>query len=169
MLSKIKGKIILVMTMAVLVLGACLCLCGCAPDDIDISGYADREIIIEGATEEPVSVSIAELKDMECVSVKTESTSDKIGKVKATGPLLETVLSSKGIDIADVKKLTFYGADEYFYSLQDDYIAEHDIIMAFGLDGKPLDAENAPCRIIIPKSDSAYWIRMLERIEIEMK
>jgi DMSO/TMAO reductase YedYZ molybdopterin-dependent catalytic subunit len=145
------------------------CLCGCAPDDIDISGYADQQIAIDGIAEETVSISIAELKELECVTVKTESTSDKIGKVRATGPTLKTVLNYEGADISNVHKMTFHGADGYEYSLYEDYIAEHDIILAFGIDKEPLDAENAPCRIIIPESDSAYWIRMLDHIEIEMK
>ena len=29
---------------------------------------------------------------------------------------------------------------------------DHDIILAFGIDGKPLDEESALCRIIISKS-----------------
>ena len=36
------------------------------------------------------------------------------------------------------------------------------------IDGEPLDEESAPCRIIIPKSDSAYWIRLLDKIEFEL-
>ena len=112
---------------------------------------------------------ILELKELECVTVKTESTSDKIGEVRATGPTLETVLAAEGADAADIKKITFHGADGYEYSLYEDYVADHDIILAFGIDGEPLDEENAPCRIIIPESDSAYWLRMLDHIEIEQK
>ena len=144
-------------------------VCGCAPDDIDISGYADEAIAIEGISDEPVTVTIAELKDMDCISVKTESTSDKIGEVKATGPTLETVLAAEGMDIGDAEKITFHGSDDYSYSLKSDYIADHDVVLAYGIDGKPLDEEDAPCRIIIPESDSAYWIRMLDRITIEKK
>ena len=165
MLSKNKTKLIALAAFVLLTFG----LYGCAPDDIDISGYADQKIAIEGIGDETVTVSIAELKAMDCISVKTESTSDKIGKVKATGPLLADVLASKGIDISDVRKITFHGVDEYYYSLQNDYITEHDIILAFGIDGKPLEADEVPCRIIIPESDSAYWIRMLDQIQIEMK
>ena len=165
MLSKIKTLWIMGIIMITLVIG----FCGCAPDDIDISGYADSEITITGAGGDDVSVSVAELKEMDCISVKTESTSDKIGKVKATGPTLDTVFENKGINLEDVAKITFHGTDDYEYSLQDDYIAEHDIILAFGIDGEPLNEEDAPCRIIIPESDSAYWLRMLDRIDVEMK
>ena len=154
---------------AVVLAASMMCFCGCAPDDIDISGYADQQIAIDGIAENTVSISIAELKELKCVTVKTESTSDKIGKVRATGPTLETVLAHEGADIGDVHKLIFHGADGYEYSLYEDYIAEHDIILAFGIDREPLDEENAPCRIIIPESDSAYWIRILDHIEIEQK
>jgi DMSO/TMAO reductase YedYZ molybdopterin-dependent catalytic subunit len=148
---------------------ATVMITGCGTDDIDISGYMDEEIVIEGIAEDAVSVSIAELKEMDCISIKTESTSDKIGKVKATGPTLETVLANKGQDISNVRKITFHGTDDYSYSLLEDYIAEHDIILAFGIDGEPLGEEDVPCRIIIPESDSAYWLRMLDKITIEMK
>lgn len=164
MLSKIKK-----VWAAFALVAALLCFCGCGTDDIDISGYADQQIAIDGIAEDTVNVSIAELKELECVTVKTESTSDKIGEVRATGPTLETVLAAEGSDAADIKKITFHGADGYEYSLYEDYVADHDIILAFGIDGEPLDEENAPCRIIIPESDSAYWLRMLNHIEIEQK
>ena len=41
---------------------------------------------------------------MDCVTVKTESTSDKIGKVRATGPTLDTVLSQFGMSQKDIEK-----------------------------------------------------------------
>ena len=166
MLSRIKKKF---MIAALAAFAFVFALCGCAPDDIDVSGYADKEILIEGISEDPVTLTIGQLKEMECISVKTESTSDKIGKVKATGPTLETVLAKEGAEIGNVKKITFHGRDDYEYSLREDYIAEHDIILAIGIDGAPLTEEDAPCRIIIPKSDSAYWLRMLDKITIEQK
>ena len=46
-------------------------------------------------------------------TIKAESTSDKIGVVKATGPWLDTVLGQYGCSQADFKSIKFYGADEY--------------------------------------------------------
>ena len=165
MLSRIKNAGIII----IVAVAFAAALCGCGTDDIDITGYADEQIAIEGIADGTMYVSVAELKGMKCVTIKTESTSDKIGEVKATGPTLETVLAANGTDISDVAKLTFHGADNYSYSLKDDYIAAHDIILAFGIDGKPLEEDEVPCRIIIPESDSAYWIRMLDKITIEKK
>ena len=142
---------------------------GCGTDDIDISGYADSQIAITGIADKDVIVTIADLKALECKTIKTESTSDKIGVVRATGPTLETVLAEQGVPLDSIKKITFHGTDQYDYSLKSDYIMEHDIFLAFGIDGQPLDEESSPCRIIIPKSDSAYWLRMLDRIDIVLK
>ena len=158
-----------VLTAIILLMMTLMITTGCGTDDIDISGYADDEIILAGITDEDVVITIKDLKAMDCVTVKTESTSDKIGVVRATGPKLETVLVQQGVDLEDVSKITFHGKDKYDYSLKSDYIMEHDIILAFGIDGEPLDEESAPCRIIIPKSDSAYWLRLLDRIDFEMK
>lgn len=153
---------------AAVLLAACsFCMSGCGTDDIDVSGYADREIVLSGIADEDVTITIAELKELKCRTVKTESTSDKIGVVKATGPELDTVLEKYGVSKTDFSKIRIYGEDKYDVPLTADYVAEHDIYLAFGIDGKPLDAESAPCRVIIPESDSAYWIRMVNRIEFE--
>lgn len=57
------------------------------------------------------------------------------------------------------------GSDDYDVKLLKKYMSEHDIYLAVWIDGEPLDEENAPCRIIIPGSDSAYWVRMVRSIE----
>lgn len=161
-----KKTFVIILTI-IMCAGICFCMSGCGVDDIDVSGYADDEIVLKGVTDEDVTITIADLKAMECKSVKTESTSDKIGKVRATGPELDTVLEPYGVSKADFSKVTFKGKDQYDVKLLNDYMTEHDLYLAFGIDGEPLDAESAPCRLIIPKSDSAYWIRMINCIEFE--
>ena len=152
---------------AILILSVCFCMSGCGVDEIDITGYGDSEIVLSGIEKDDISITVADLKNMDCKSVKTESTSDKIGVVKATGPELDTVLAPYGVSMADFKIVIFKGTDQYDVKLLNDYITEHDIYLAFGIDGEPLDEESIPCRVIIPKSDSAYWIRMVNRIEFE--
>lgn len=141
-----------------------LAACG-GTDDIDVSSYADQEIVLTGIADEPVILTPADLKAMKCRTLKTESTSDKIGKVRATGPELDTVLEQYGCSKADFSKIIIRGSDEYDVKLLNDYITTHDIYLAIGIDGEPLDEESVPCRIIIPESDSAYWVRMVTVIE----
>ena len=140
-------------------------LCSCGVDDIDISSYADKQVILSGIQDEDIVLTIADLKALKCKTLKTHCTSDKVGDVRATGPELNTILAGYGVAKADFDKIIIYGTDEYDVKLKNDYITANDIYLAFGVDGEPLDEESAPCRIIIPESDSAYWTRMVNRIE----
>lgn len=159
----LRNKLILAVVLGL----ACLCMGGCGTDDIDISGYENETITLTGVTDDDITLTIADLKAMDCVTKKTESTSDKIGVVRATGPTLDTVLGQFGMSQADVKKIHIYAKDEYDVKLGPEVLGSEDIILAFGIDGQPLGEEEAPVRIIIPESDSAYWIRMVEKIELE--
>ena len=70
-------KIVILLVTAML-----LYMCSCGTDDIDISGYSDAEIALEGISDETAAVTVKQLKAMDCHTIKTESTSDKIGVVK---------------------------------------------------------------------------------------
>lgn len=163
-MKKTAAKIIAALIGCIL-LAFGLTACG-GPDDIDISGYQDSVIVIEGAAEKPVKLTIADLKKMDCDTVTTESTSDKIGKVRATGPWLDTVLEPYGIKQEDLKKILIRGKDEYDIKILNKYLKDHPIMLAYGVDKKPLDSECRPCRIIIEKSDSAYWVRQVSEITL---
>ena len=140
---------------------------GCGVDEIDTSGYDDATLTLTGITKEDIVLTVADLKAMECKTIKTESTSDKIGKVRATGPWLDTILEPYGLAQEDFHRIKFYGTDEYDVNLYTDYLAEHPVMMAYGINGEPLDEESAPLRVIIRNSDSAYWVRMVTKIEFE--
>ncbi|MBQ3184468.1 MAG: molybdopterin-dependent oxidoreductase [Firmicutes bacterium] len=152
--------------MAVIIMSLTV-MTGCGTDDIDISGYDDMTLTLTGVEDEDIVLTVADLKEMECKTIKTESTSDKIGEVKATGPWLDTVLEQYGCTQADFKSIKFYGSDEYDAKLYTEYLAEHPIMLAYGINGEPLDEETKPVRVIIRDSDSAYWVRMVTKIEFE--
>ena len=38
------------------------------------------------------------------------------------------------------------------------------IILAFGIDNEPLSEKHAPIRIIIPKSNSAFWVSGVSKL-----
>lgn len=154
--------------LSILIIAALLmCMCACGTDDIDISGYSNEEVVLEGISEEPVAVNVQQLKSMDCHTIKTKSTSDKIGTVKATGVWLSDILAQYGLEQSDFSCITIYGIDEYSAPLYREFLQENKIMLAFGIDGQPLDEESKPVRIIIPESDSAYWTRMVNKIKFE--
>lgn len=159
-----KKKLLILAAVLVLVMGL---LAGCGVDDIDTSGYDDATLTLVGVEEEDIVLTVAELKELKCETITTESTSDKIGEVRATGPWLDTILEPYGYTQADFHKIKFYGDDLYDVNLYTDYLAEHPIMLAYGINGEPLDEESAPLRVIIRNSDSAYWVRLVYKIEFE--
>ena len=142
---------------------------GCGNPDIDFSAYGGETLSITGlpGEEGPVSLRVSELSELDCVTVKTESTSDKIGQVRATGPLLSTLLAAYGADLEDFSEVTFTASDGYEITLDQAFLKENRVVLAFGIDGQPLDADEAPLRVVIPGSDSAYWIRMVAAIDLQ--
>lgn len=148
----------------VLVLFSILLL-SCGVDDIDTGSFKDDEIILSGLFENDKAITVEDLTELKCTTKKTQSTSDKIGTVKATGPLLETLVESYGCNLEDFSKVIIYGEDDYDIKLNKDFLKENQVILAFGIDGEPIGEDARPVRIIIPESDSAYWVRMVNKLE----
>ena len=167
---RIKKQLILVM-FGLMILAATF---GCGNPAIDLTDYGTETITLIGLDDDidadedkiqRITLTISELQSMDCVTVKTNSTSDKIGNVKATGPLLETVTNVYGETLSNFSKLIITATDGYEIVLNQPFISENKLILAFGIDGQPLGEDEAPLRLIVPESDSAYWIRMIESIE----
>ena len=70
------------------------------------------------------------------------------------------------LTLALVMEMAPVRADEYDTKLLQDYLKGHPIMLAYGIDGEPLEEDAIPCRIIIRYSDSAYWVRQVTRIEL---
>lgn len=156
-----KKKATLILIFAVF----CMTVTGCGVDQIDISEYPDANIVVEGVSEKEKTLYVAQMKQMDCVTKKTHSADDESTEVWATGPLLETVLKGYGASKSDFSSIRIYGKEKYHITLNKDFLQGNDVILAFGIDEEPLDEESKPLRIIIPGSDSTYWIRAVTRIE----
>jgi len=164
--KKVELKLILILLLCL----SSIFFAGCGNPDIDVSAYGNQTITLTGVvqpdgSEGKIALKISELKEMDCVTVKTHSTSDKIGEVKATGPLLETILKKYEHTLSDYHRIVITATDGYEIALNQPLIGDSELILAFGIDGKPLGVDEAPLRLIIPGSDSAYWIRMIKTIE----
>ncbi|MEG0157325.1 MAG: hypothetical protein RR661_06720, partial [Anaerovoracaceae bacterium] len=119
-------------------------LAACGNPEVDISAYEGETLTIVGAQEAPVTFTIKELSEMKCTTKKTESTSDKIGRIEATGPLLDTVLKELGRSTDEFTKIKIYGRDEYEITLDQDFLKKNKVILAFGINGLPLEKDALP-------------------------
>ncbi len=128
-----------------------------------------QEILITGLSDSDYKITVGDLKKLPAVTQKARATraDGETVKVKATGPLLEDVLQQKGKSVKDYSTIRFTAQDGYSIAVPPDVLKNRSIILAYQIDGKPLDAENAPVRVVIPGERAMYWVRMLDRIDLE--
>lgn len=132
------------------------------PDD-------EQEILITGLSDSDCKITVGDLKKLPAVTKKAQATraNGETVKVKATGPLLEDVLQQEGKSVKDYSTIRFTARDGYSIAVLPDVLKNRSIILAYQIDGKPLDAENEPVRVVIPGERAMYWVRMLDRIDLE--
>lgn len=131
----------------------------------DISAYAKEPIVIVGLEEEEFTVTPEELKDLTCVSKKAITGQSKGNSDEAMGPLLNTFLKKYGKKQENFEKIIFSGKDQYKVTLKQEMLQKYDVILSLARGKEPLGEEQAPLRIYLPGADSAYWARMVGRIE----
>ncbi len=128
-----------------------------------------REILITGLTNDEYKITVGELKKLPVVTEKAQATrsNGEVVKVKATGCLLEDLLQQQGKSTEDYNTIRFTALDGYSIAVPSDILKSRTIILAYQMDGKPLDDENRPVRVVIPGERAMYWVRMLEKVELE--
>ncbi len=128
-----------------------------------------HEILITGLSDSDYKITVGQLKKLPAVTKKAQATraNGETVKVKATGPLLEDVLQQEGKSVKDYSSIRFTARDGYSIAVPPDVLKNRSIILAYQIDGKPLDAENEPVRVVIPGERAMYWVRMLDRVDLE--
>jgi len=162
------------LSLFLLVLTIMLTLVACnSKTDIATSNPAvpddGQEILITGLSDSDCKITVGDLKKLPAVTKKARATraNGEIVRIKATGPLLEDVLQQKGKSVKDYSTIRFTARDGYSIAVPPDVLKNREIILAYQIDGKPPDAENEPIRVVIPGERAMYWVRMLDRIDLE--
>ncbi len=156
-----------------LVLSIMLTMAGCGREAKNAGSPAvpddGQEIIITGLMDAEYKISVGDLKKLPAVSKKAQASrsNGEIVKLKATGPLLESVLQQEGKSLKDYNRIRFTARDGYSIAVPPDILKNRPFILAYEIDGEPLDAENRPIRVVVPGERAMYWVRMLERIDLE--
>lgn len=169
--KKRRGKTYLGVVMA-LILTMGLSACGEGGSDLsagELEAIDNTTITLHGLEDKDIEISVAQLKELDSETEKAEATrsnGDTVS-VKATGPLLDTLLEEYGVDKSDFNTIRFYAADGYSIAMPSSFVEENDIIIAYYDKGKPFSEEDGPVRVIVPGQRAMYWVRMLTRIDFE--
>ncbi|WP_276621297.1 molybdopterin-dependent oxidoreductase [Syntrophomonas wolfei] len=156
-----------------LLLSIILSLLACTVKTEDANNTAtindSQEIIITGLQDSDYRISVGELKKLPAVTQKAQATraNGESIRIKGTGPLLENILQQEGKSVKDYSSIRFTALDGYSISLPPDVFKNRSIILAYQINGKALELENQPIRVVIPGERAMYWVRMLHKIDLE--
>lgn len=153
-------------------------ICACASGGSDgkpggASSAADADdgwtVTLTGLDGGDKSITLGELKKLDSVTERAEanrSNGEKV-KIRATGPLLSTVLDDLDIDISKYNTVRFNADDGYSIAVPPDILQKSDIIIAYADGGKPLPESDGPVRSVVVGQRAMYWVRMLKSIDFE--
>ena len=162
----------LLLLLQLLWLAAAFSACGAAQvDAADFADYAQEQVLISGLGDEDFYISVAELAELPAVSRSASATRSNGEKVSITavGPLLDTFLASYGAVQTDFDHIRFGAADGYAITVDQNLLANRELILAV-MDGKsPLTADDRPLRLVIPGERAMYWVRHLNSISFEQE
>ncbi|HBC92282.1 MAG TPA: hypothetical protein DCZ10_05090 [Pelotomaculum sp.] len=131
--------------------------------------YDQEKIVVHGLQEQDFEITLADLKKLPTITKHAEAprSNGEMVIVDATGPLLDTFLQQYGKTQKDFSRIRFTAKDQYSIAVPSDVLANRQIILSYINDGKPLDEEMQPVRIVIPEERAMYWVRNVARIDFE--
>jgi hypothetical protein len=129
---------------------------------------AGEKITIVSADSSEKDIFIADIMKLpvtekEVISVNSAGNENKF---TVKGALLSDVLRTLGMDQKSLSSIRLVAGDGYMMEVPPEVLAARDIIIAYEIDGEPLQEKTRPARIIIPEERAMYWVRNLVKIEI---
>ena len=155
--TKYRFLMPLIVALLVIIIAAVIVIiAGINADDFSV--YADREIIVRGIKDEPLTITPAQLLEMDCVDVYTNGGTSKSEGINGTGPEIETFLAAYGKKLSDYKKIRFICADDNKFVLSGEYMTgQYQIVMSVKQLEHVLPRSQQPLRIIIPGGEPGKW------------
>ncbi|MDD4170370.1 MAG: molybdopterin-dependent oxidoreductase, partial [Desulfotomaculaceae bacterium] len=135
----------------------------------DPGPFDEEKILIHGLAEQDFEITLADLKSLPTITKYAEAarSNGEMVKVEATGPLLDTFLEQYGKNQKDFSRIRFTSKDKYSIAVPADVLANRQIILSYINDGKPLEDEMQPIRVVIPGERAMYWAMNMIRIDFE--
>jgi DMSO/TMAO reductase YedYZ molybdopterin-dependent catalytic subunit len=133
--------------------------------EIDMQSYRLR---VDGLVSSPLSLSYEEVlalprytKTVEIICVEGWH-----ARLRWTGVLIEELLESAGADPA-ARRIIFHAADGYSTSHSRSYLQQEEILLAFGVNGRPLSPElGFPFHLVAEARYGYKWAKWVTRIEV---
>ncbi|MFZ5969094.1 MAG: molybdopterin-dependent oxidoreductase [Bacillota bacterium] len=133
----------------------------------EVGEEQEESFVISGLINDEITVTVGQLKQITAVTrdvVSVNSAGEKNGYT-AKGALLEDVLKQYGKSQKDINGIRLIAGDGYAIEVPAEVLKNREIILAYEMDGEPLDEKTKPVRVVVPEERAMYWVRNLTRIE----
>lgn len=129
---------------------------------------ASDSISIKGLLHEKLIIPLAVIKGLPQLTedVVAVNSAGNESHFSATGALFGDLLAQYGKTQENILGIRLIASDGYSIDVPREVLAKRQIILAYEVDGLPLDEGSAPLRIVIPGERPMYWVRNLTEIEI---
>lgn len=140
---------------------------GCAGKAPAAVEGGDRFVIARSGQAD-IDITVESLKQLPPVSRQVEAVrrGGETARHTVKGALLADVLSGIGKNQADLYAVRLEAGDGYSIEVPREILQTREVILAYEIDGKPLEKELRPVRVIIPEVRAMYWVKNLLRMEI---
>lgn len=132
-------------------------------DNVTIS----NEITIAGLGEDLV-LNLEQIKNFKQTETKVKviDTEDKVKEYAVKGVRLDDILGNHNKSQKDFQAVRLTAGDGYAIEVPKDVIDKRDLILAYEVDGKPLDDKSKPLRVMLTDERSMYCLRNLSKVEL---
>jgi hypothetical protein len=152
---------------AVFILLAALILTGCAKKE-ETQKRVNDSFTIEADGKE-MTVTIAELTEKfvpVSLDVASTNSSGEENKMNITGVPLKEVLRSKGLELYSFNSVRPVSGDGYSIEIPQDILLKREVLLAYKINGEPINEKSKPVRIVVPDERAMYWARNVVKIEL---
>lgn len=165
-----KKKI--VMTAVLLVLAVMAAACGSNGGNGHQYTGEDDYITLKCDQDGDFTFFVADLMALEAVTEQIVRKDDE-GQVTDEYPIkgvsLEVVLASIKKNIQDLDTIRLVAGDGYSVEVPNDILTRSTVILAYEIDGAPLQENTKPIRVFIPGEEAMYWVRNIVEISLTAK
>ncbi len=135
---------------------------------ISLTTWAEDKLVIVGFSDGDIEVTAAALKALPTVTkdVVSVNSSGTAKKFSITGPTFADLLAKFDKSQSSLEAIRFVAGDGYSIEVPAEVLQNRQIILAYLMDGEPLDEKSQPVRAVIPEERAMYWVRNLVKIEI---
>lgn len=169
--QEIKRSIIV---MSAIILAILFMVTACTAGDAVENSESEEDgemlsLTIDSNGQETV-ISMEEILGLEVIEKEVTPVPKEDEEIQARqvkGVLLEDVFQEfAGISQKDLQAIRLIAGDGYSIEVAKDILQDREIILAYEVDGQPLEGWERPLRSVVPGVFEMYWVKNLVKIEL---